>query len=139
MAQRIAVIDYGMGNLHSVAKAVEHVMEPGDEVRVTTEDGRTVSGSHALLAVGAVPNSDGLGLEEAGVAVDRGYIAVNEFQQTSVPHIYAAGDVTGQMPLSSVAFQLTVWKPAAARTSPPLGESRVTLGSMVSVPPAGVR
>jgi len=37
MAQRIAVIDYGMGNLHSVAKAAEHVMEPGDEVRVTDD------------------------------------------------------------------------------------------------------
>ena len=37
MAQRIAVIDYGMGNLHSVAKAAENVMEPGDEVRVTDD------------------------------------------------------------------------------------------------------
>lgn len=75
----------------------------GDGVEVSTEDGRTVSGSHVLLAVGSMPNSENLGLDEAGVDLERGYIKVDEFQRTSVPHIYAAGDVTGQMPLSSVA------------------------------------
>lgn len=75
----------------------------GDEVSVETEDGRHVAGSHVLLAVGSIPNSDGLGLEPAGVAVERGYVRVDEFQRTSVPHIYAAGDLTGQLPLSSVA------------------------------------
>lgn len=75
----------------------------GDGVAVTTEDGRRVTGSHVLLAVGSLPNSDDLGLDAIGVAVDRGYIGVDEYQRTSVPHIYAAGDVTGQMPLSSVA------------------------------------
>ncbi len=75
----------------------------GDGVVVETEDGRTVRASHALLAVGSVPNSEGLRLELAGVATNRGYIPVDEFSRTSVPHIYAAGDVTGQMPLSSVA------------------------------------
>jgi dihydrolipoamide dehydrogenase len=57
-----------------------------------------------LLAVGSVPTSTGLGLDAAGVKVsDAGYIEVDEYQRTSAPHIYAAGDVTGQMPLSSVA------------------------------------
>lgn len=68
-----------------------------------TEDGRRVTGSHALLAVGSVPNSEDLGLNEAGVDFDGGFVAVDEYQRTSAPHIYAAGDVTGQMPLSSVA------------------------------------
>ena len=77
----------------------------GDGVVVHVEDGRRVHGSHALLAVGAVPMSDGLGLEEVGVETDRGFIAVDEYQRTSAPHIYAAGDVTGQMLLSSVANQ----------------------------------
>ena len=72
-------------------------------VVVHVEDGRRVEGSHALLAVGSVPLTAGLGLEEAGVAVDRGRIVVDSYQRTSAPHIYAAGDVTGQMPLSSVA------------------------------------
>lgn len=74
-------------------------------VTVHVGDGRSVDGSHALLAVGAVPMTAGLGLEEAGVKTDRGFIRVDEFQRTSVPHIYAAGDVTGQMLLSSVANQ----------------------------------
>jgi dihydrolipoamide dehydrogenase len=76
----------------------------GDGVVVTTEDGRAVEGSHALLAVGSLPNSSGLGLEQASVEADeRGYIIVDEFQRTTADNIYAAGDVTGQMLLSSVA------------------------------------
>jgi NAD(P)H dehydrogenase (quinone) len=76
----------------------------GDGVIVTTEDGRRVTGSHVLLAVGSLPNTDGLGLDSAGVTTDeRGHVIVDALQRTSAPHIYAAGDVTGQLPLSSVA------------------------------------
>jgi len=75
----------------------------GDEVSVACDDGRVISGSHALLAVGSVPLSAGLGLEAIDIETDRGYITVDEHQRTSLGHIYAAGDVTGQMPLSSVA------------------------------------
>jgi dihydrolipoamide dehydrogenase len=83
------------------ANAVERT---GDVVRVHCEDGRTVEGSHVLLAVGSIPNSDGLGLDAAGVEVDdRGYITVNHNCLSNVPHIYAAGDVSGKLPLSSVA------------------------------------
>lgn len=74
-----------------------------DGVEVGTEDGRKVAGSHALLAVGSVPNTASLGLEDIGVDVELGYVSVDEWQRTSLDHIYAAGDVTGQMPLSSVA------------------------------------
>ena len=75
----------------------------GDEVIVTTEDGRRVVGSHALIAVGSRPNTEGLGLEECGIATDRGFVTVDEFSRTTLPHVYAAGDVTGQMLLASVA------------------------------------
>jgi len=75
----------------------------GDEVTVLVDDGRRVTGSHVLLAVGSVPLTEGLGLDVAGVATNHGYIPVDEYNRSSVPHIYAAGDVTGQMPLSSVA------------------------------------
>ncbi|MBA2337813.1 MAG: FAD-dependent oxidoreductase [Acidimicrobiia bacterium] len=75
----------------------------GGGVEVDTDDGRTIAGSHVLLAVGLTPNSEDLGLDAIGVKTDHGYIEVDEWQRTSVPHIYAAGDVTGQMPLSSVA------------------------------------
>lgn len=75
----------------------------GSSVIVRCDDGRVVEGSHALLAVGSVPLTDGLGLDEAGVEHKDGYVVVDEYQRSSVPHIYAAGDCTGQMLLSSVA------------------------------------
>ncbi len=75
-----------------------------DGVAVACDDGRVALGSHALLAIGSVPNSDNLGLETAGVEVDRGgYIGINHHCQSNVPHVYAAGDVSGKLPLSSVA------------------------------------
>ncbi len=76
-----------------------------DEAQITVacDDGRQIRGSHALLAVGSFPLSEGLGLDAAGIAAEEGYVTVDEHQRTSIPHIYAAGDVTGQMPLSSVA------------------------------------
>jgi len=75
----------------------------GDAVRVTCEDGRFVEGSHTVLAVGSIPNSEDLGLEEAGVEVDRGgYIPIDHHCRSKVEHIYAAGDVSGKLPLSSV-------------------------------------
>ena len=76
----------------------------GDEVVVRCDDGRVVRSSHAVLAIGSVPNTAGLGLEAAGVELDRsGYVAINGHCQSSQPHIYAAGDVSGKLPLSSVA------------------------------------
>jgi NAD(P)H dehydrogenase (quinone) len=73
-------------------------------VAVRCSDGRVAAGSHALLAIGSIPNSDGLGLEAAGVEVDgHGYLPINHHCVTNVGHIYAAGDVSGKLPLSSVA------------------------------------
>ncbi|MCC7077681.1 MAG: FAD-dependent oxidoreductase [Acidimicrobiia bacterium] len=73
-------------------------------VVVQIDDGRTVAGSHALLAIGSVPNSDGLGLESVGVKIlDSGHVPIDDMGRTNVPTIYAAGDVTDKMPLSSLA------------------------------------
>ena len=76
----------------------------GDGVVVTLADGRTVEGSHCLMAVGSIPNTAGIGLEEAGVQLtDSGHIRVNRVARTSMPTIYAAGDCTDFLPLASVA------------------------------------
>jgi dihydrolipoamide dehydrogenase len=76
----------------------------GDTVRVSCEDGRVVEGSHTVLAVGSVPNTEDLGLAEAGVELDAGgYVVVNHNCLSSVEHIYAIGDISGMLPLSSVA------------------------------------
>ncbi|MFL6205778.1 MAG: dihydrolipoyl dehydrogenase family protein [Acidimicrobiales bacterium] len=73
-------------------------------VAVRCDDGRSAQGSHALLAIGSVPNSEGLGLELAGVEVDAGgYVPVDETCRTNLAHVYAAGDLSGKLPLSSVA------------------------------------
>ncbi len=78
--------------------------DKGPGVVVRCDDGRVVRASHAVLAIGSVPNTDGLGLETAGVELDRnGYVAINNHCQSNVAHIYAAGDVSGKLPLSSVA------------------------------------
>ncbi len=82
----------------------QSVVRTENGVVATLSDGRTVEGSHCLMAVGAIPNTAGIGLEEAGVQMnDGGYIRVNRVARTSVPNIYAAGDCTNFMPLASVA------------------------------------
>jgi len=76
----------------------------GDEVVIRCDDGRVVRSSHAVLAIGSVPNTDGLDLEKAEVEVDdSGHIPINHHCITNQRHIYAAGDISGKLPLSSVA------------------------------------
>lgn len=82
----------------------ESVTRTATGVLVTLKDGRTVEGSHALMTIGSVPNTGGLGLERVGIELGRGnYIPVDRVSRTSVPGIYAAGDCTGLLPLASVA------------------------------------
>jgi dihydrolipoamide dehydrogenase len=76
----------------------------GDGVVVTLDDGREISGSHVLLAVGSIPQTTKMGLVEAGVALTAsGHIRVDKVSRTSVRGVYAAGDCTGILPLASVA------------------------------------
>ena len=86
---------------NSRAEAVRRI---GDGVEVVLADGRIVVGSHALIAVGSIPNTANLGLAEYGVQLARGgYVTVDRVSRTNVPGIYAAGDCTGVLPLASVA------------------------------------
>jgi dihydrolipoamide dehydrogenase len=83
---------------------MQSVTRDGDTVTVTLTDGRTVTGSHCILALGSVPNTGDLGLEEAGVATDEaGFITVDRVSRTSARGVYAAGDCTGVLMLASVA------------------------------------
>ncbi|AMB57810.1 NAD(P)H-quinone dehydrogenase [Microterricola viridarii] len=82
----------------------DSVVRTDTGVIATLSDGSTVEGSHCLMAVGAIPNTADIGLEEAGVQLDEsGHIRVNRVARTSMPNIYAAGDCTTFMPLASVA------------------------------------
>lgn len=76
----------------------------GDGVVVTLGDGREVRGSHVLMAVGSIPNSEHLGLAEAGIeTTPSGHIKVDRVSRTTARGVYAAGDVTGVFALASVA------------------------------------
>ncbi len=89
-------------NLLKGAKAVTATVTDND-ITIECTDGRVVSGSHALLAIGSLPNTENLGLEALGVEMNSGYVSVDHNCLSSVKHIYAAGDVSGKLPLSSVA------------------------------------
>lgn len=97
------VFQRGGMTLLSKARA-DSVVNTGEGVVVTLADGRTIEGSHCLMAVGSIPNTAGIGLEQAGVQMTpSGHIRVNRVARTSVPNIYAAGDCTNFFPLASVA------------------------------------
>ena len=80
----------------------------GDKVAVQVDcssGDKTVIGSHVLLAVGRVPNTNDLGLEQAGIEVDkRGYIQVDDQLRTNVPGIYALGDCNGRGAFTHTAY-----------------------------------
>lgn len=97
VATRRGMTVLGQSRMQSVARA-------GDVVTVTLADGREVTGSHCILALGSVPNTAGLGLEEAGVHLDEGgFVEVDRVSRTSARGVYAAGDCTGVFMLASVA------------------------------------
>jgi len=91
-------------------------------VLVTMNDGRTVEGSHALMTIGSVPNTAGLGLDRVGIELGRGnYLTVDRVSRTSVASIYAAGDCTGLLPLASVAAmqgRIAMWHALGEGVSP---------------------
>lgn len=73
-------------------------------VKVTLASGEVVEGSHCLMAVGAIPNTEGLGLEEAGIRLtESGHVIVNKVARTSRANVYAVGDCTTALPLASVS------------------------------------
>ncbi|MDP4690179.1 MAG: NAD(P)H-quinone dehydrogenase [Candidatus Nanopelagicales bacterium] len=115
-----AFADRGMTVLsHARAASVNRTDEG---VLVTLADGSIIEGSHALLAVGSVPNTAGLGLDEAGVECDeRGFIVVDRVSRTTARGVYAAGDCTGVLMLASVAAmqgRIAMWHALGDSVSP---------------------
>ncbi len=90
-------------NIQSRSRA-DKVVNTGSGVEVTLSTGEIIKGSHCLMAVGAIPNTAGLGLEEAGVVLtESGHVDVNKVARTSRANVYAVGDCTTFMPLASVS------------------------------------
>jgi NAD(P)H dehydrogenase (quinone) len=112
-------------------------------VVVTLADGRTVRGSHCLLTVGMVPATTGLGLAEAGAALDeRGFVRVDKVSRTSAPGVYAAGDCTGVMMLASVAAmqgRIAMWHALGEAVQPlRLGHVAATIFTEPEIATVGV-
>ncbi|MFM2185343.1 MAG: hypothetical protein RIS55_991 [Actinomycetota bacterium] len=76
-----------------------------DGVVVSLEDGSKLEAELLLVAVGRGPNTAGLGYEDQGVAMDRGYVLTNERLQTNIPGVYAAGDIVPGLQLAHRGFQ----------------------------------
>src|SRR5205809_1706454 len=102
----------------------------GQSVRITLEQHgteKTLEGSHVLVAAGRTPNTEGLGLELAGVEVtDRGYIKVNERLQTAAPGVWAIGEVAGSPQFTHISVD--DFRVVHANLT---GGSRVTTGRQV--------
>ncbi|TKK80965.1 dihydrolipoyl dehydrogenase [Herbidospora galbida] len=92
------------GIKYELGQRFESVKTTDTGVVVTLEGGKTLDAELMLVAVGRGPVSAGLGYEEQGISVDRGYVLVNEFCQTSVPGVYAVGDLIPTLQLAHVGF-----------------------------------
>ncbi|MFG1952570.1 dihydrolipoyl dehydrogenase [Micromonospora sp. NPDC048830] len=88
-----------------VGKPFEKVEKTDNGVRVTIAGGETVEAELLLVAVGRGPNTANLGYEEQGVKMDRGYVLTDERLRTSVPNVYAVGDIVPGLQLAHRGFQ----------------------------------
>jgi len=118
------------------------VEKHGDKVAINVDcstGDKKVLGSHLLLAVGRVPNTDDLGLENAGVAVDqRGYVQVDDQLRTNLPGIYALGDCNGRGAFTHTSYN--DYEVVAANLldhDPRRVSDRITAYALYTDPPLG--
>ena len=88
----------------SVGVRFQSVTQDENGVVVTLEDGQTFEGELLLVAVGRGPSTAGLGFEEVGVTMDRGFVITNERLQTNIPGLYAVGDIVPGLQLAHRGF-----------------------------------
>ncbi len=95
----------GVNTMTSTQVQDVEISDDGVRVTVMTDDGEAevLEAERALIAIGVRPNSEGIGLEDVGVEVERGNIVVDDHMRTNVSGVYAVGDVTGKMALAHVA------------------------------------
>ncbi|WP_433682330.1 dihydrolipoyl dehydrogenase [Nocardia sp. CA-119907] len=125
-----------LGITITTGAAVQSIDDDGSKVTVSIKDNKTgnletVTVDKVLQAVGFAPRVEGYGLENTGVALERGAIVIDDNMRTNVPHIYSIGDVTGKLQLAHVAEAQGV---VAAETI--AGAPTVTLGDYRMMPRA---
>lgn len=144
LADRLLQISMAKGLNFKLNCRLEQVEKAGDAITLHFTDGKTLETDCLVWALGRVPQVEGLGLEAVGVALnDKGAIAVDADNRTSVPNIFAVGDVTDRVQLTPVAireghsfadrqFGGKVWHvdynciPSAVFSNPPLGSVGLT-------------
>ncbi|MBF4569194.1 dihydrolipoyl dehydrogenase [Plantibacter sp. VKM Ac-2880] len=92
-------IDYSLG------VRFQGVTQDDQGVHITLEDGKTIDAELLLVAVGRGPSTAGLGFEEVGVAIDRGFVITNDRLETNIPGLYAVGDIVPGLQLAHRGFQ----------------------------------
>jgi pyruvate/2-oxoglutarate dehydrogenase complex dihydrolipoamide dehydrogenase (E3) component len=125
-----------------VSSKVVAVAKQGDDIAVTVEQGGTKSevvGSHLLLAIGRRPNTDDLGLDQAGVATDaRGYIQVDDQLRTNVPGIWALGDCNGRGAFTHTSYNdFQIVAANLLDNDPRRVSDRITAYALYTDPPLG--
>ena len=141
---RLLQISMGKGIQFRFNTTFKEIVKQGDgSLQATLTDGEVLTVDCVMFAIGRVPNTDGLGLEAAGVVLDKGAVKVDDDSCTNVPSIYAVGDVTNRVQLTPVAiregqaFADTVfggkpWRvdydciPSAVFSHPPIGAVGLT-------------
>lgn len=110
-----------------VGARVAAASETADAVTLTLDDGTTLDGDLLLVAVGRAPVTDGIGLEEAGVKLDRGFVAVDEHLRTSAPGVWAVGDIVPGLQLAHRGFQqgIAVAERIAGQDPAPIDERHI--------------
>lgn len=93
------------GIAFKVGVRFQSVTQDADGVVVTLEDGTTVAADYLLVAVGRGPATQGLGFEEVGIEMDRGFVLTNERLATNVPGVYAVGDIVPGLQLAHRGYQ----------------------------------
>lgn len=93
------------GIQYSLGVRFQAATQTADAVTVTLEDGKAVEADFLLVAVGRGPATAGLGFEEAGVTIDRGFVVTDERLRTGVDHVWAVGDIVPGLQLAHRGFQ----------------------------------
>ena len=118
---------------------VEEIVKDGDGYLLKLKAGGVLNADLVMYATGRAPNTHGLGLEEAGIALDEvGAIKVDEFSKTAVDHIYAIGDVTERLNLTPVALaEAEAFANTVYRDSPTAMDYANVASAVFSQPPIG--
>jgi dihydrolipoamide dehydrogenase len=93
------------GIQYSLGVRFQSATQTADAVTITLEDGKTFEADYLLVAVGRGPATAGLGYEEAGLTIDRGFVVTDERLRTGVPHVWAVGDIVPGLQLAHRGFQ----------------------------------